>query len=232
MKKTNLSNVLKGKGFYIAVVSCAVVVAGAGIITYNKAVKDINNSLAFTPYNNSSNSILEDSSEESSDNSTNSDSDIGASVNVNSGIDKLINAQPNFMPLAGDTILNPFSNGDLVKSETLGIWKTHDGVDIAAKLGTEVKSMTKGTVKEINEDPMWGNCIVIDHGNNITGYYCNLAKTITVSVGDVVSAGEVIGEVGESAEAEVAMEAHLHFALKRNDTWIDPIEYINPKGSK
>lgn len=225
MKKFNLPAALKGKGFYIAVVSCAIVVAGAGIVTYNKAMKDINNSLAFTPYDSATITTIPNNS---SSPTTTSDDSSGKPANVDEDLDKLINTQPNFMPVNGDVILNPFSNGALVKSETLKIWKTHDGVDIAASLGTQVKSMTKGTVKEIKEDPMWGNCIIIDHGNNITGHYYNLSKAMTVKVGSTVSAGQVIGEVGESAEAEIAMEAHLHFALKRNDTWIDPIEYIKP----
>ena len=42
--------------------------------------------------------------------------------------------QPFVMPLKGK-IINPFSNGELVKSETLGYWETHDGVDIKGKVG-------------------------------------------------------------------------------------------------
>ena len=132
------------------------------------------------------------------------------------------------MPIANGTVINPFSNGDLVRSETLNVWKTHDGVDIAAPLGTEVKAMTKGVVTDIYDDAMWGNCIVIDHGNGITGFYCNLSKAMTVKEGDNVDAGDVISSVGDSADAEIAMESHLHFALKQNNEWIDPIEYIEP----
>ena len=51
----------------------------------------------------------------------------------------------NIMPVDGE-VSHPFSNGELVKSETLGVWKTHDGCDILCPLGTDVKSMSAGTV--------------------------------------------------------------------------------------
>lgn len=48
-------------------------------------------------------------------------------------------------PLNGE-VLNDFSAGELVKSKTLNVWKTHDGVDIAGAMDEKVKSMTGGTV--------------------------------------------------------------------------------------
>ena len=83
--------------------------------------------------------------------------------------------QPFVMPVKGD-IINPFSNGELVKSETLGYWQTHDGVDIKAKAGTKVVAMTNGTVTKVIEDPLFGTVIIINHGNNIEGHYYNLKK--------------------------------------------------------
>lgn len=220
MKKTGITKMLKGKGLYITVAACAVIIGGAGIFAYNKAVKDISSELTFTPESKPDSSSVSDDSEDPKS--------LGVSIGIDESLKALTETQPKFMPVPGETILNPFSNGDLVKSETLGIWKTHDGVDIAAPLGTEVKAMTKGTVKEVTSDPMWGNCIVIDHGSGVTAYYCNLSKAMTVKAGDSVDAGDVIGAVGDSAEAEIAMESHIHFALKQNGKWIDPISYINP----
>jgi murein DD-endopeptidase MepM/ murein hydrolase activator NlpD len=135
------------------------------------------------------------------------------------------------MPVNGD-IINPFSEGELVKDSTLGVWRTHDGVDIKADVGTPVKAMNKGTVIEVREDPLWGNCIVIDHGSGVTGYYYSLSKAMNVVEGDRVNAGEVIGAVGDTAECEAAELSHLHFALKKNGSWIDPIEYIGIKYNK
>lgn len=217
MKKINIAKALKGKGMYVTIASCAVVVGSAGIIAYNMAVDEINTSITYTPPVTTPTTSTEIPDEQA-----------GISIELGDEISKLTEAQPKFMPVAGDVILNPFSNGELVKSETLGVWKTHDGVDIKADIGATVKAMTSGTVMEVKQDPMWGNCIIIDHGNGVEGYYCNLASSVSVKSGDKVDAGDPIAVIGNTAEAEVSMEPHLHFALKQNGMWIDPIEYINP----
>ncbi len=133
-------------------------------------------------------------------------------------------------PLNGE-VLNAFSDGELVKSKTLNVWKTHDGVDIAGALDEQVKSMTGGTVTKVYEDQMLGACVIIDHGSGLEGYYCNLSKDIPVAEGQKVSAGTVIGAVGNTAENEISEEPHLHFALKKNGEWIDPIALISGEGS-
>ncbi len=133
-------------------------------------------------------------------------------------------------PLNGE-IINGFSDGELVKSKTLNVWKTHDGVDIAGASDEKVKSMTSGTVTKVYEDPMLGACVIIDHGNGIEGYYCNLSKDIPVSEGQKVSAGTIIGMVGNTAESEINESSHLHFAVKKNNDWIDPIALISGEGS-
>ena len=66
---------------------------------------------------------------------------------------------------ADGEILEAFSDGELVKSRTLSVWKTHDGIDIAAAQGENVKSICAGTVSEVTDDPMMGITVVIDHGS-------------------------------------------------------------------
>lgn len=141
-------------------------------------------------------------------------------------LETLYYEQAKVMPVAGE-VLNEFSWGELVKSAG-GVWKTHDGIDIAAENGAEVKSMTSGTVLEIYSDPLWGNCIVIDHGKTVLGCYYGLSPDISVNIGDKVSAGQVIGTVGSTADIESDLASHLHFALKYEGSWIDPISYIEP----
>lgn len=139
--------------------------------------------------------------------------------------------QPFVMPLKGK-IINPFSNGELVKSETLGYWETHDGIDIKGKVGKKVVAMTAGTVKKVIDDPLFGTEIIIDHGNNIEGHYYNLKKAVDVAEGDTVNSGEKIGAVGKTADVESKLPAHLHFGIKQNGKWIDPISFINPSAGK
>jgi len=218
---TKLGQKLGAKGLYITMGACLIALAGAGTAAYNMAADDINDSL-----------VIEEPSEQQADNKTKDVKKETSSAESSSEQSlKDVKTQPNVMPVNGE-ILNPFSNGELVKSETLGVWKTHDGVDIKADVGSQVKAMNKGKVTRIWEDALWGNCITIDHGSGIIGHYYSLSKAMNVSEGDEVNAGEVIGAVGDTAECEAAELSHLHFALKKSGEWIDPLEYIGADSMK
>lgn len=230
MKKINFSNskirgALKGKGFYVALCICIVAVGIAGIAAYNQTIDNLKQDPIFSS---------PDSSNESAANvdANKTDVPLDNSIDDNLSVDDSTadvssTVQAKIMPVSGE-ILNVFSNGELVKSETLNVWKTHDGIDIKCENGAQVKAMTGGTISDIYEDALWGVCITIDHVNGVEGHYYNLNKALAVSVGDEVKAGTIIGNVGDTAEIEAAMASHLHFGLKQNGNWIDPIEYINP----
>lgn len=225
LKNSALGKKIGAKGIYITLAACAIAAGGAGIAAYSKASSDINDSLT------SSLSESEQQADNKQNNVLKEDSSM-QEQNDSSPIDDLnVKTQPNVMPLNGE-ILNPFSDGELVKDETLGVWKTHDGVDIKGDYGQKVKAMNKGVVLEIWEDPLWGNCISIDHGSGVVGYYYNLSPTMYVTQGDSVNAGEVIGSIGDTAECEAALMSHLHFGIKQNGEWCDPIEFINGSSSK
>lgn len=133
----------------------------------------------------------------------------------------------NIMPVEGE-ISHPYSNGELVKSETLGVWKTHDGCDIDCALGTEVRSMSDGVVMEITEDPLWGVCVVTEQGNGIEVHYCGLAKELQVKVGQELAEGAVIGVTGDTCQVEIVQQPHLHLGVKQGGKWIDPMSVIEP----
>jgi murein DD-endopeptidase MepM/ murein hydrolase activator NlpD len=130
------------------------------------------------------------------------------------------------LPVSGE-ITVPFSNGELVKSQTLGVWKTHDGADIAAAAGTPVVAVTDGTVTDVYTDALWGVCVMIDHGEGLTSYYFNLDVNVPVVKDQQVKSGDAIGAVGQTAEIEIAEPSHLHFAVKQDGVWIDPIQFVN-----
>ena len=88
--------------------------------------------------------------------------------------------------------------------------------------------MTSGSVTSIYSDPVWGNCMVIDHGDTVIGCYYGLAPDISVNIGDKVAAGQTLGTVGSTADIESDMEPHIHFALRYEGSWIDPVSYIEP----
>ena len=129
-------------------------------------------------------------------------------------------------PVAGE-IVQPFSQGELVKSPTTGIWATHNGTDYAVPLGTEVCAAEDGTVTFAGRDALWGICVTLLHENGTVTRYCGLNEGLNVQAGDVIARGTVLGAVGDTNEAERAVGAHLHFEVLHNDEYIDPESYFS-----
>jgi len=109
---------------------------------------------------------------------------------------------------------------------TMRDWRTHDGVDIAAPLGSTVAAVRAGTVESIVNDPLYGTTVIIDHGDGTKSSYANLADLPTVTVGDWVEAGSVIGSVGLTAICEIGQGTHLHFAMTTGGRSVDPLEFL------
>ncbi len=129
------------------------------------------------------------------------------------------------MPIEGE-ILNEFSNGELVKSNTTGAWQTHNGVDIKAAEGDVVVAAASGTVSAVENNPLWGVTVSIDHGNGIITRYCSLNSGVTVQTGQEVSAGEEIGAVGKTADIESKEDTHLHFEVVKNGSYTNPTDFM------
>lgn len=131
---------------------------------------------------------------------------------------------PRQMPLEGE-IINGYSDGELVKSETLNLWQTHDGVDIAAEEGTEVKAAAEGTVLNIWEDPLWGISLSVDHGDGYVSTYCGLDQNLSAAIGQEISCGDVIGKIGKLPDCECSLSPHLHFEVKKDGSYVDPVAF-------
>lgn len=136
-----------------------------------------------------------------------------------------LDARSYVWPVIGEVEME-YSMDALIYNETMGDWRTHDGVDIAAQAGEYVRAASQGTVAEVYEDVLYGTTIVIEHGAGLVSYYANLQAEPVVKAGDEVLAGDVIGAVGDTALCETAQPAHLHFAMSLNDKSIDPAEYL------
>ncbi|MEA4932380.1 MAG: M23 family metallopeptidase [Lawsonibacter sp.] len=128
-------------------------------------------------------------------------------------------------PVKGE-ILRDFSVETLSPDPTLGDWRTHGALDIAAAMGVEVLAMGAGTVTEVYEDGLMGTTVVIDHGNGLSTTYCNLAGQPTVEPGDTVETGTIIGAVGDTAIAESGLASHLHLEAWLNGELVDPVDYL------
>ena len=128
-------------------------------------------------------------------------------------------------PLRGD-VLTAFSMEELVYSPTLGDWRTHNGVDIAADAGTEVCAAADGEVYTVYEDDSMGYTVVIRHDGGYLTRYASLSQDIPVKSGDAVSAGQVIGYVGDSALVETTLGSHIHFSVTHQDEPMNPADFL------
>ena len=124
------------------------------------------------------------------------------------------------------TIIADYSVEALAYSETMGDWRTHDGLDLAVTLGTKVIATANGTVSAVYQDDFMGTVVEIDHGKGLISQYASLAEVPTVKVGDAVETGSVIGSVGTTAAAENGRQPHLHFAMYQDGNPVDPHDYL------
>ncbi len=128
-------------------------------------------------------------------------------------------------PVPGEVVA-AFSDSELTYNAALGDWRTHNGVDLAAHVGDAVCAVRGGEVLSVGEDVLLGTTITLNHGDGLMTVYGNLDPDVAVEQGDTVSAGEVIGAVGETAAGEHNEGAWLHFAVLRDGEMVDPAEYL------
>ena len=229
-KNSGLGGFLSGHGFYAALAVCLLGAVAAAWVTVDRTISSINEQ----------DDVPQPENRVISEENYNANDSIFASEDVGTPKEDVKIEEPessseaeestfNFvskstkfsMPVDGE-IIGSHSGGELVKYEALGEWRTHDGIDIAADIGAEVKAAADGKVTAVTNDPLWGTVIEIEHDNGITTIYSGLAPEVSVAAGDEVKAGDVIGTLGETNLAEVDAASHLHFAMKENGKFIDP----------
>ena len=125
------------------------------------------------------------------------------------------------VPVQGE-IVGEYRPDEMIWSDTLKLWQTHEGIDIAAPLGTAVYASAAGTVTEAYCDPLLGYTVRLEHEDGRETLYACLQSAEMVEAGESVEAGAVIGAVGESADGEAALGAHLHFAMYLDGEAVEP----------
>lgn len=129
-------------------------------------------------------------------------------------------------PVSG-SVERGHSDTKLTYDVTLRDWRTHNGIDIDAPMGSTVTATRGGIVESVMTDDLYGTVITINHGDGTKAVYANLAPELAVAVNDTVESGYVIGAVGASALAEVGQESHLHFAVTVNGQNVDPLALLS-----
>ncbi len=100
--------------------------------------------------------------------------------------------------------------------------KMHEGVDLAADLGSEVKAFADATVDYIGESPAYGQYLQLRHSNGVTTFYAHCSE-LCVQKGQTVSKGDVVAKVGQTGNAT---GPHLHLEVKKDGEFLDPLPYI------
>lgn len=227
----NKNETNKNRGFYIAVCCCVLVIAIIGYVSWfagNAKPKTPNHTdssyteVADLP-NMSEISKIKTVEEEKSPER------VSIPVEQNTApVAKNVIAEdniPSFIKPVDGKIIGDFSGENLIFYTTLSDWRSHDGVDLKSKVGEDVLACADGVIESVYADSM-GNCIVIDHDNGLQTLYANLAEIDLELTGQSVKQGDKIGTVGDSALADLAEEAHLHFEVIRDGRSVDPSEYL------
>ncbi|MGE5393446.1 MAG: M23 family metallopeptidase [Candidatus Saccharibacteria bacterium] len=100
----------------------------------------------------------------------------------------------------------------------------HLAVDVAGKLNARIESVMDGTVIFAGWTMDAGNCVYIQHDNNLISVYKHNGEVLK-KVGDIVKAGDEIAIMGNTGELTAG--PHLHFELWRSGNALDPDNYID-----
>ena len=94
----------------------------------------------------------------------------------------------------------------------------HPGIDLAAALGSPAFATASGIVKETGWDTIYGNYIILRHGDDYETFYGHLER-VNKARGDSVKTNDIVGFVGSTG---LSSGPHLHFEVRHKGTKIDP----------
>lgn len=235
---------MNGKGFYIALAICLVAIGTAAYMAVNNSAGVLNNikSESGASSQKSQTSSIPDWDANSSTQQTNktligvpattssasstTSSSSSSRTSSSAGRESSSTKTVYMLPVSG-SVITTFSGDKLTYDKTMGDWRTHNGVDLAASEGTPVKACASGKVVDVKVDDMLGQEVVIDHGNGLKSIYANLTSQVNVKKGQTVNVGDTIGAVGQTAQAEIAIAPHLHFEMQKNGTDVDPLAVVS-----
>lgn len=99
----------------------------------------------------------------------------------------------------------------------------HEGLDIGASHGSDIKAAGTGKVVFSGTRGGYGLLVEIDHGNGITSRYGHCSKLL-VKPGDTVNRGDVVAKIGSTG---ASTGPHLHFEVRLNGTPVNPLQFLN-----
>lgn len=99
----------------------------------------------------------------------------------------------------------------------------HPGIDFKGNKGDEARCTADGKVVFAGRSGGYGNCVRIAHANNFETLYGHLSHII-VHVGQNVTSGQKIGEIGSTGRST---GPHLHYEVRKNGKAINPVNFLN-----
>jgi len=130
----------------------------------------------------------------------------------------LLSATPSIWPTRGWLT----SGFGYRKSPFTGLNEKHDGWDIAARTGSNIRAPGDGTVILIGRQNGYGNFLEVDHGYGLITRFAHTTKNL-VKVGDKIKRGQVIALVGNTGRST---GPHLHYEVHLNGVPVNPRNYI------
>lgn len=205
-----------GKGYYIALVLCAVAIGITGYLYYRNA--------SDTPDQLQSPDAVVDANQGDKDVQVVAPEGDGNKVTTPTDATGK-KPEKRVSPVSGETVV-PYSMETLTYNQTTRDWRVHDGMDIAAEAGAEVCAAADGVIYTVYEDETMGMTVVISHDGGYSTKYASLAENVAVAPGDTVTAGQVIGYVGDTALLESAVGDHVHFSVSCSGELVDPQQFL------
>jgi len=115
------------------------------------------------------------------------------------------------------------------RSPFTGQREMHEGLDIAAPLGTAILATADGIVSFVGPLSAFGNVVFLNHGHGFTSFYAHVS-TSRVKEGQQVMRGDVVAYVGMTGRTT---GPHVHYEVQVNGTTVNPMKYVvDPAGMK
>ena len=212
-----------GRGYYIALILCAVAIGISGYLYYQNVNEKETNLEQPSETVGAAEPGQEDVAVVATQPAGRDPEETSASVQPT--VPATRKPMKTAAPADGQTVA-VYAADMLSYNPTTRDWRTHDGVDIAAEAGTPVCAAADGTVYTVYQDDTMGTTVVITHADGYTTCYSSLAAEVSVEPGDEVLMGQTIGCVGQSALLESAIGDHVHFSVSWNGQSVDPSDFL------
>ncbi|PTQ56255.1 MAG: metalloendopeptidase [Candidatus Carbobacillus altaicus] len=105
------------------------------------------------------------------------------------------------------------------------VMSLHTGIDIPAPQGVPVQAILEGKVESVGFLGGYGLVVLIDHQNGLKSLYAHLSSA-EVKQGDRVEEGDTIGKIGSTG---MSTGPHLHFEVRLNNAYTDPVAHYTLK---